>query len=284
MREGPLVTFTLLAQAAAGTYGVLAGSQLAAAAAGLPGPAYLNRGALLFVLALAALAMLASFLHLGTPRRAYRAVLNLRSSWLSREIFTVSLFAGCVALQAGYTLVQDPGTLSPAILLFTSVVALALVFCISRVYMLRTMPAWNSWSTFVSFLSAALLLGSMAALVLWSAQEPASRPGGQASAVDGAIPVLAGLCLALEVVLVFRRNRFAARAPRYGDLHARPEASPRVRLLAGVLLVLGFALAVLALGAAAQALGLVAALIVTAAAETVNRFGFYVGTLGGRRS
>ena len=177
MKEGPLVAFTPLAQTAAGAYCVFAGAQLALGAAGPAEAVYLNRAALLFVLGLAVLAMLISFLHLGTPQKAYRALLNVRSSWLSREIFSVSLFSACVAIQAGYSLLGDPAALSPLVLLVTCAAAIALVLCISRVYMLRTMPAWNSWSTPLSFFSASLAGGSVAALVLLSAQGSLAASG-----------------------------------------------------------------------------------------------------------
>jgi formate dehydrogenase iron-sulfur subunit len=59
----------------------------------------------LFALALALAAMGASSLHLGRPQYAFRAVLGLRTSWMSREIVTLGLFAfaglayaGCLAL------------------------------------------------------------------------------------------------------------------------------------------------------------------------------------------
>ncbi len=59
----------------------------------------------LFALALALAAMGASSLHLGRPQYAFRAVLGLRTSWMSREIVTLGLFAfaglayaGCLAI------------------------------------------------------------------------------------------------------------------------------------------------------------------------------------------
>src|SRR6185437_2256121 len=42
-------------------------------------------------------ALSVSVLHLGRPRYAYRAVLGLRTSWLSREILAFGLFA-CAAV------------------------------------------------------------------------------------------------------------------------------------------------------------------------------------------
>lgn len=43
-------------------------------------------------------AMIVSMLHLGKPLRAWRAVLNVRTSWLSREIVFASLFLGLSTL------------------------------------------------------------------------------------------------------------------------------------------------------------------------------------------
>ena len=39
-----------------------------------------------------------SFLHLGRPERAWRAVLMWRTSWLSREVIVLPAFIGLVAL------------------------------------------------------------------------------------------------------------------------------------------------------------------------------------------
>lgn len=47
------------------------------------------------------LALGASTLHLGRPQYAYRAVIGLRHSWLSREIVAFGAFAGAALLYAG---------------------------------------------------------------------------------------------------------------------------------------------------------------------------------------
>ncbi len=49
------------------------------------------------------LALAASVFHLGRPQYAYRAVLGLRHSWLSREIVAFGAFAGAAILYAGST-------------------------------------------------------------------------------------------------------------------------------------------------------------------------------------
>lgn len=52
------------------------------------------------ILAPGALAMGVSGFHLGRPEKAWRAVLNLRSSWVSREIVFLLAFLGAAAAQA----------------------------------------------------------------------------------------------------------------------------------------------------------------------------------------
>ena len=52
-------------------------------------------------LAIALLALAASTLHLGRPHLAFRAVVGLRTSWLSREILAFGAFAGSALLYTG---------------------------------------------------------------------------------------------------------------------------------------------------------------------------------------
>ena len=49
-------------------------------------------------LAVGFLAMMVSTLHLGNPMRAWRAVLNFRTSWVSREVAFYTLFLGATGL------------------------------------------------------------------------------------------------------------------------------------------------------------------------------------------
>lgn len=50
-------------------------------------------------LTLGTLVMGLSILHLGRPKRAWRAILHLRTSWLSREILFTGLFLGLAGIQ-----------------------------------------------------------------------------------------------------------------------------------------------------------------------------------------
>ena len=100
--ERPLVLFTVLAQMAVGAFitpGVFV-LQLGATEAKIP---------VLFTGLIMLSALLLSLLHLGSPQRAYRAIANWRTSWLSREI----LIAGSIHCRAGVVqftaMVLSPG-------------------------------------------------------------------------------------------------------------------------------------------------------------------------------
>jgi anaerobic dimethyl sulfoxide reductase subunit B (iron-sulfur subunit) len=141
--ELPLVAFTLLSQMAAG----MAASSLLI----IPLP----RSALLTIGLLLAVGVFISFLHLGKKRNAWRALIHLRKSWLSRELLMAGLFAGSWAVMAGgrWMLNISPNPWPMAIL------GLGLIYSMSMVYRLRAVPAWNTWRTPAAFFLSAFTLG-----------------------------------------------------------------------------------------------------------------------------
>ena len=70
-----------------------------------------------------------SSLHLGKPLRAWRAVLNIKSSWLSREIFFSGVFAAGAFI---YLLIYKNDYLA----LFVQIMAFIALFSIDKVYSL----------------------------------------------------------------------------------------------------------------------------------------------------
>jgi anaerobic dimethyl sulfoxide reductase subunit C (anchor subunit) len=160
MKKRALVVFTLLAQTAVGTLWSLAAMHFLAA--GLdPTPGYL------VVAGLMVLAMAASLLHLGSPLLAWRALWNVRSSWLSREIWCTVLYSAASGLYAGLLWFDRGSPLVRTVTLGTAAVCgLVLLLSMSWAYRLRTVPAWDSWATPASFLVTALLLGGLTAGLL----------------------------------------------------------------------------------------------------------------------
>lgn len=98
--------------------------------------ATLARGNMIAV-ALMAGGLLSVFLKLGRPERSWRAILRPHSSWMTRELYSVSVFFPAVA--AGY-LWQAPVAFSVA-------VAAAAVFLLCQaqiLYKARGIPAWRA--------------------------------------------------------------------------------------------------------------------------------------------
>jgi anaerobic dimethyl sulfoxide reductase subunit B len=143
--ERSLVVFTILAQMAVGAVWFMSLLQT------------FNRVALGAITIVMLVGMLASFLHLGTPLKAWRAIRNVRSSWLSREVLFAALFA--VSL-IGLTITAGAGGW------LVDVIGFALIVGMVQVYRLRTVPAWNRWTTAAAFFSTTLLLGSVLCGVL----------------------------------------------------------------------------------------------------------------------
>jgi len=112
--EWPLVGFTLVAAALVAVVTASVFGSIGLSAVGFLGVAILN--------------MAVSTLHLGHKSRAWRAILNLRGSWLSREIL---LYAGFVGLVAAHWILAPGG----AWLLRLAVpIGFAALYAIDRVY------------------------------------------------------------------------------------------------------------------------------------------------------
>ena len=140
--ELPLIAFTTCVPAA---LGVALFAPFAGGWAGVPGMGGLL-GAGGFRMALvawlfASVGMVASIAHLAKPLRAPRALTNLKTSWLSREIAVVAVFWGLLSLWTVAAFFREPVA---AILLDIASVAVGipLMVIIVRAYKVSTRPAW----------------------------------------------------------------------------------------------------------------------------------------------
>jgi anaerobic dimethyl sulfoxide reductase subunit C len=163
-KEWALITFTILAQMSVGAFVVLGIVHFfAARKAGEDQADRLSDMALLAIGPVLVLGILASFGHLGNPVNAPKAISNLGSSWLSREIFSSVTFA---VLGAAFALMQWRKIATPAlrnaIAWLAALVGLFLVFSMSQVYMLETQPIWDTFATPVQFFATTFLLGALA--------------------------------------------------------------------------------------------------------------------------
>jgi anaerobic dimethyl sulfoxide reductase subunit C (anchor subunit) len=161
--EWSLVFFTLFAQVAIGLFLILVVYQFfQQEGANSTALADFRSMSFLIIDLLLVTAVLAATYHLDRPINAYLAMANLKKSWLSREMLLGLLF-GCILFilsLMSWLEIYSPLILS-ILLIAGSVVGLALLYAISRIYMLRTVPTWNSVLVPLSFFITSFLLGSL---------------------------------------------------------------------------------------------------------------------------
>lgn len=189
MRVRSLVAFTVLGQTAVGLFWVQAvvGWMVPGADAGLG-------GSRLLVGALMGAAGIAALLHLGTPRNAWLAMSNLRTSWLSREVLAGALFTAGWVVAAPARGVLPAGAGGVATVL-TALLGAGLVYAMARVYRLRAVPAWDTGLTTASFFLTAASAGALLA----AANLALATPGGASSALLRALLTAGIAALAAEV-------------------------------------------------------------------------------------
>ena len=191
--HAPLAVMLVLTQMAAGGFLVELAARLAGATPILSDPA-LSR--LSLATGLAGLA--ASILHLGRPLYAYRAILGIRHSWLSREVLALGMFAK-VALAYVAAGLLAPGWLDgDAGLRLPLLAAVALsgaagVGCSVMVYHAVRRPSWRARSSGTKFGGTAVVLGLASALACLGAD----RAGWLGTPGPGGPTAFAGLALAL---------------------------------------------------------------------------------------
>ncbi len=206
MHEWALVIFTILAPMSVGAFVVLGVVHLwAMDTYGVDKADRLSERALLAIGPTLALGFVASLFHLGHPLAAYRAVFNVGSSWLSREIALGIAFA---VLGGLFALLQwrKFGSFEArnVVAVAAAVVGLGLIYAMARVYMLPSQPAWNTWATPVSFYLTAFLLGTLALGAAFMASYVDLRQQNRivaASDMDMVRAALRGLAVAAIVLM-----------------------------------------------------------------------------------
>ena len=116
----------------------------------------------IIALVLISIGLLASTFHLGHPERAWRALSQWRSSWLSREgVAAVLTYIPAVAFAATWSgLVDAPGWVGP-LGLVTAVMSAITVFTTGMIYaLLNTIRAWHNALTVPVYLTFALATGA----------------------------------------------------------------------------------------------------------------------------
>lgn len=268
----PLVVMLVLTQMSAGGFAV----DLAARLLGGPGSTFLLELSLAAGLA----GIATSVLHLGRPLFAYRALIGLRHSWLSREVAAFGLFAALAVAYVGcLVLLPDwPAAWPRAARALAAAVAIAGaagVVCSVMVYHVVHRPFWRASSGGVKFAGTAVVLGLAAALVSVPSQ------AGSAAALLAAVAAKLGFEAALLRHLNDPRLTPLRRSAQLIRGALRRTAALRLGLgvLGGLVLPLVLLGAGTMLGPAGRFAVASAALLALVAGELAERYLFFAAVV-----
>lgn len=232
-----LITFTILTQTAVGSFILFT---VLRSLNRKPEVDSLYRQTMIMVGPVAIVGMLASLAHLGTPLLAPNSILNLGSSWLSREIFFTCGFVVLWAL--GWALegrVQPP--IRQGVNWLTAICGLADIVSMASIYSAAMMPAWKGVNTYTTFLGTAFFLGSAAdavALLYYGRKKPA-----WGDALAGDLQILVAVALSVMSIQLVILPWYLARLAG-GDAAAQASAA-MLSGRYGIALIVRWALALL---------------------------------------
>jgi formate dehydrogenase iron-sulfur subunit len=280
----PLAVMLVLTQISVGAF--LLDGALRASTAGAPRG---TSASAVVALLTGLLALGASVLHLGRPLLAWRAVLGLRHSWLSREIVAFSVFAVAATAWAAATVsgIGPRAALGAAV----AVSGLAGVGCSVAIYA-ATGRYWWTWS-----ITTARFAGTMASggAMLVAATTVLAQQGGDAAtarrdtmplAAIASIGVLLGIVAPLLAVVSGRTGTTPARTRALLTGPLRPMLMGRVALgLLGGVVLPWIAVAVLTASTTTPpgpGLLLATAVLVVTAGELLERRLFFLASVAPR--
>jgi DMSO reductase anchor subunit len=159
------------------------------------------------------LAIGASVFHLGRPRYAWRAVIGLRHSWMSRECLALATFAGLAAVYAAALGRGAPAGLTDVLGPAVAVAGVAGIACSAMIYIVTGKRWWRARETVPKFGLTAAVAGS--ALILAVAALAAGITGAGGAVLVGAEPLLA-------VVAVGTVTKILGEAALFRHLRDRP--------------------------------------------------------------
>ncbi|WP_413725749.1 DmsC/YnfH family molybdoenzyme membrane anchor subunit [Sodalis sp. RH16] len=268
--EWPLMFFTVAAQCVIGGYMIMAMVLLAGnlTAAG----ARKVHLSMFFLWLLMGLGFLASMMHLGSPLRALNSLNRIGASPLSNEIAAGSLF---FALGGIYWLIavlnRMPRMAGSIWLVITALSGLLFLYAMGRVYMIDTVPTWDTVYTPLGFVLTVFIGGPLLGCLLLQGAG-ISGPGWRylpwVSVIAVMISVAAVMMQAAGLAAIHSSvQQASAMVPDYGLLMAG-------RVL---LLVLGLAcwLWPVARGKTPPVAGLALGLVLIIGGELIGRAVFY---------
>lgn len=276
--EWPLMSFTLLCQLAVGTFILLMLINASMGNKDSQAAKAINFG-FTAVGPITVLALIFSVFHLGDPLGAPRSILNLGSSWLSREILTSG---GFLALWFVFWWLSRKGKESNALGWIAALVGLSAVFSMASIYTSSIRPAWDNVNTYIAFFGATLAMGVLGAS---STIVFGMRGNSLSTELTKSLKTMGYVGLA-SVVLPLIYLPVLISGLKGGDVTAVASAeiltgSTGLLVMSGVLLVVGIALLLYALSKGGNKVKAVStstiylALLLVLVGEFMSRYIFY---------
>jgi anaerobic dimethyl sulfoxide reductase subunit C (anchor subunit) len=210
VREWALPVYTILMQLAVGT--LLSLWLIRAVSIPRHGRSVIDRIVripVLVILLTTFAAIAGSHFHLSRPIFSLLATLNVRTSWLSREVlFTITFLSAVGGLSYLQWFTYGNSRLKTALGWLGILAGSLSVYCMSKIYLLPTHSSWDSPVTVTSFLLTVLILGAATAAVLLVMDLKVSEVAGAAETavrrqiVQQSLIWLAGAALVTAVVIL----------------------------------------------------------------------------------
>lgn len=159
----PAFSIIFFTTATGAGYGLLAMLGIVAACGRLPPDRWLGLASLGLALALIVIGLLSSTLHLGRPERAWRALSQWRSSWLSREgIASLFTFLPTGLFGIGWILFErTDGIVAAGGVIMVAAAALTVVATGMIYASLKPIAQWNTGFTMPAYLIFAIMTGAV---------------------------------------------------------------------------------------------------------------------------
>lgn len=156
-----------------------------------------------FLWAIMGVGFLFSTTHLGSPLRAFNALNQFGSAWLSNEIFFGAAFFAVGGLQWLLSVLNKGGVALQKILMFAAM-ALGVVFMYAmiNVYMIDTVPTWNNIYTPMSFVMTMAVAGLLLSHFVFSMVDDAEFK------LSRNFAMLAVLAVAISLIVTISKANF----------------------------------------------------------------------------
>ena len=157
-------------------------------------------------LVLAIVGLACSFLHLGRPARAWRAVLMWRTSWLSREVIAMPAYIMVLAL---WWIAVWQGHTVPALPIAALLLSAALWVCTGMIYKcIRFIGEWAHWLTLANYALIGLASGALATAVVATG----IGEGSPSLVLQWWALALLGIAAAFRIASLWRNARLVPRS------------------------------------------------------------------------